>query len=287
MVVQVRGDRHRHRHRARGPVAAVRAFSQADSSTTRKYGGTGLGLAICRELVTAMGGTIGVDSRPGPGQHLLVHPAVRARGRPRRHAAAARPRLLTGLRVLVVDDNQTNRVILHDQLSAWGMSVDVVDSGAGALSVLDGATRDGRPFDLAVLDLCMPEMDGLELGRRISASPHLGCDQAGAAHLRARRRARTRPAPRASRRRLTKPVQLSRLQAALQGLVGSTRARPAATPPEAAGTEPRASPGGRGRRDQPAGRDRHPRAPRVHRRPRRRRPRGAGRARRGRRTTRC
>jgi two-component system sensor histidine kinase/response regulator len=206
------------------------AFSQVDSSTTRRYGGTGLGLAICRELVTAMGGSIGVDSRPGHGStfwftlplELAVDPTV---------TPTRQTDLLTGLRVLVVDDNQTNRVILHDQLSAWGMSVDVADSGARALSLLDGATRDGRPFDLAVLDLCMPEMDGLELGRRISARSHpvcprmvlltsgpdVGLGQARAAGISAS---------------LTKPVQLSRLQAALQGLVGD-RAHPA-PPPEAA-----------------------------------------------------
>jgi two-component system sensor histidine kinase/response regulator len=205
------------------------AFSQVDSSTTRRYGGTGLGLAISRQLVTAMGGTIGVESRPGHGStfwftlpfELAVDPA------------AARPReteLLTGLRVLVVDDNETNRVILDDQLSAWGMSVEAVDSGAHALSLLDAATREGRPFDLAVLDLCMPEMDGLELARRISAAPHLastglvlltsGPDVA---------QADARAAGIATS--LTKPVQLSRLQAALQALVASGRERPA-TPSE-------------------------------------------------------
>ncbi|MCW2850730.1 MAG: ATP-binding region, ATPase domain protein [Nocardioides sp.] len=205
------------------------AFTQVDSSTTRRYGGTGLGLAISREFVTAMGGTIGVDSRPGHGStfwvtlpfELAVDPAVT---RPRQ------TELLTGLRVLVVDDNQTNRVILTDQLSAWGMSVEAVDSGARALSLLDAAEHGGRSFDLAVLDLCMPEMDGLELARRISATPHLtspglvlltsgpdvGQEEARAAGIAAS---------------LTKPVQLSRLQAALQALVGRDLEHPT-TPSE-------------------------------------------------------
>ncbi|GAB6987013.1 hybrid sensor histidine kinase/response regulator [Nocardioides pyridinolyticus] len=213
------------------------AFSQVDSSTTRRYGGTGLGLAICRQLVTAMGGTIGLDSRLGRGSTfwvtlpfgLAVDPAVR---RPRE------TEVLTGLRVLVVDDNQTNRVILDDQLSAWGMSVETVDSGARALSLLDAATREGRPFDLAVLDLCMPAMDGLELARRISGTPHLASTglvlltsgpDVGQAEARAAGIAAS----------LTKPVHLSRLQAALETLVAGDRERPA-TPPDPA-------PRGRGR----------------------------------------
>jgi signal transduction histidine kinase/CheY-like chemotaxis protein len=205
------------------------AFSQVDSSTTRRYGGTGLGLAISRELVTAMGGTIGVDSRPGFGSTfwatlpfgLAVDPAV---------ARPCQVELLTGLRVLVVDDNPTNRVVLDDQLSAWGMSVEAVDSGAHALLLLDAATREGRSFDLAVLDLCMPGMDGLELARRISVAPNLGSTglvlltsgpDVGDAEARGAGIATC----------LTKPVQLSRLQAALQALVAGDRERPT-TPSE-------------------------------------------------------
>jgi two-component system sensor histidine kinase/response regulator len=205
------------------------AFSQVDSSTTRRYGGTGLGLAISRQLVTAMGGTIGVDSRSGHGSTfwftlpfgLAIDPAA---------TRLPQTDLLTGLRVLVVDDNETNRVVLADQLSAWGMSVETLDSGARALSLLDAATREGRSFDVAVLDLCMPEMDGLELARRISAAPHpissgllllTSGPDVGQADARAAGIAAC----------LTKPVHLSRLQAALQALVASGRERPA-TPSE-------------------------------------------------------
>ena len=208
-------------------------FSQADSSTTRRYGGTGLGLAICLQLVTAMGGTIGVESRLGEGSTFwFTVPLGLAED-----AATAPPRRsdeLTGLRVLVVDDNQTNRMILHDQLEAWGMSVDVAESGATALTMMAEAGRAGRAFDLAVLDLCMPGMDGLDLARHISSrvdlastglvlltsGPDVGQAEARAAGISSS---------------LTKPVQLSRLQATLQGVVGTTRdaVRPAVVAPAA------------------------------------------------------
>ena len=209
------------------------AFSQVDSSTTRTYGGTGLGLAISRELVTAMGGTIGVDSRPGRGSTfwvtlpfgLAVDPAV---------APPRQTEQLRGQRVLVVDDNRTHRMVLHGQLSAWGISVEAVDSGAHALSRLDDATREGRSFDAAVVDLCMPSMDGLELARRISASPELASTRVllltsgpeiGQADARSAGVAAC----------LTKPVQLARLHTALQTLVAGARERPT-TPSEPAGT---------------------------------------------------
>ncbi|MCW2775550.1 MAG: hybrid sensor histidine kinase/response regulator [Nocardioides sp.] len=205
-------------------------FSQADSSTTRRYGGTGLGLAICQQLVTAMGGTIGVESSLGAGSTFWVT-APFGLAEDTTTAPPRRPDELTGLRVLVVDDNQTNRMILHDQLEAWGLSVALTDSGATALTMMAAAGRAGRAFDLAVLDLCMPDMDGLDLARRISADaglattglvlltsgPDIGDAQARAAGISAS---------------LTKPVQLSRLQATLQGVVGN--ARQAVRPPVAA-----------------------------------------------------
>jgi CheY-like chemotaxis protein len=155
------------------------------------------------------------------------------------HATPPSTAGLAGIRALVVDDNQTNRVILHDQLDAWGMSAEVVESGAAALEALHRAVREGRPFEVGVLDLCMPGMDGLELARRISADPELsgiclvlltsgpdvGHAEAQGAGIMAS---------------MTKPVLLTRLRTTLQGLV-TAPARPRTPAPAAA------LPSGRGR----------------------------------------
>jgi two-component system sensor histidine kinase/response regulator len=146
-------------------------FSQADGSTTRQYGGTGLGLAICQRLVRLMGGCIGVQSVPGAGSTFSVELNL-----PVAANVAALPldaTLLEGARVLVVDDNQTNRDILLHQLQGWHMTVRCVEGGAQALTLMQEAARTGRPFDLAILDRHMPGMDGLELARTIQAEPAL------------------------------------------------------------------------------------------------------------------
>ncbi len=147
-------------------------FSQADASTTRRYGGTGLGLAICVQLVAAMGGELGVDSRPQEGSTFwFTLPMERQVGA----EAAPRPfhHLLEGMRVLIVDDNATNRLVLHDQLSAWDMRPDVIDNAPAALEVMRRAVGDGEPYKIALLDMCMPDMDGIELARHIGEDARL------------------------------------------------------------------------------------------------------------------
>jgi len=142
------------------------SFAQADGSTTREYGGTGLGLAICKQLVELMGGTIGVESAVGEGSVFWFELELEPCASPTRLDQSLER--LHGLRVLVVDDNETNREILHHQLRAWNMEECSVESGAAALDLLHTATANGERFDLAILDMHMPGMDGMELARHIS-----------------------------------------------------------------------------------------------------------------------
>jgi signal transduction histidine kinase/DNA-binding response OmpR family regulator len=144
------------------------AFAQADSSTTRRYGGTGLGLAIARRLVEMMHGRIGVISRPREGSLFWIEIPLLKQDAQARTVISMAERL-QGLRVLVVDDNRTNREILEHQLLGWSMHYAGAEGGADALRELERASLSGGPFDLAILDLHMPEMDGFELARRIKA----------------------------------------------------------------------------------------------------------------------
>lgn len=148
------------------------SFSQVDTSTTRKYGGTGLGLAICKQLVELMGGQIGVDSEMGKGSTfwaILPLPVVA-------QADIAEPPVpaeLRQLRVLAVDDIDTNLEILRDQFTNWGLSITTVSSASEALERLRSAASQHRPYGLAILDCLMPEMDGLELAEAIRADQNL------------------------------------------------------------------------------------------------------------------
>jgi len=145
-------------------------FTQADASTTRRFGGTGLGLAICRQLVELMNGKLGANSVVGKGSVFWFNLAL-----PVDHAKSDVPGAinLSGLRILIVDDNEINRRVLQEQMLNWGIHNDVFSSGAEALAGLYNAFSAGKPYDLAILDYQLPGMDGEMLAKAIKGDPKL------------------------------------------------------------------------------------------------------------------
>jgi PAS domain S-box-containing protein len=198
--------------------ALFEPFTQADGSTTRKYGGTGLGLAIAKQLTELMGGNIDYDGEPGKGstfwfaiklrkQHKITEPLPIMSG-------------FSGLRVLIVVDNETSRVILRNKLSAWGIACKEAQNSLDALRTLRTSNKEGKPYHIAMLDLRMPHLDGLELARTIKKDPLIS-----AVHLillvpaNAQSDAEKRGHPYIARY-VSKPVRPSRMYDALLSITG-------------------------------------------------------------------
>ena len=201
--------------RAEAQIRIFDSFAQADGSTTRRYGGTGLGLTITRQLVELMGGEIGVDSEPGAGARFWFTLPLQQSFLP---SVPVEPLGLPAWRALLVDDNATSCAVLRRYATASGLVIDEADNGLQALDRLRAAARAGEPYDLTIVDIRMPEMNGLELTRHIRGDSGLAelkvlllyCEsgsvfsdeavQAGVQAL------------------LHKPVRLAELQRALRGL---------------------------------------------------------------------
>ena len=171
MVAQRDGDRVRIEvhDSGEGIDAATQAklfkpFTQADDSTTRRFGGTGLGLSICRELAQLMGGEVGVQSEPGQGSLFWAELPLPEAALPPSSAADDRPDAsrIAGARVLMVEDNPVNMMIASAQLEQWGARVDQACGGELAVEAVDRAARAGTPYHVVLMDLQMPRMGGRE-----------------------------------------------------------------------------------------------------------------------------
>ena len=207
------------------------SFTQADSSTSRRYGGTGLGLAISRQLVELMGGSLSVTSELGAGSRfaaLIPFPVVTS--------AASRTEVadLSAVHALIVDDNATNRRVLKEMITTWGCTAALTEGAAEALVALNDAADAGRRFDVVLLDLNMPDVNGWELARMVRADANVAQTPMIMLTSSDQRREAERIERSGIIAFLTKPVRAAQLRGALNTALDS-----APGPPPVAGTEGR------------------------------------------------